>query len=86
MIDRAKLWQELKKDPERIVGVLKNDPALMDYLLREAELKQKYCKLPKNVEDELKEKSKEFGLSEAVLIALGVFLLFALLSELSRSG
>jgi hypothetical protein len=86
MIDRGKLWQEFKRDPERLVGVLKNDPALIDYLLREAELKQKYCKLPKNVESELKEKSKELRLSEAVLIALGVILLFALLSELSRSG
>jgi len=84
MIDRTKLWQELKTDPSHLVQILKDDPALMDYLLTNAELRQKYCKLPDEVEQELKKKSKELGLSEAILIALGIVLLFALLAKLSR--
>ena len=71
-------------DPNRLVQILKDDPALMDYLFTNAELRQKYCKLPDEVEQELKKKSKELGLSEAILIALGIVLLFALLAELRR--
>jgi len=78
------LLEEIRRDPERLILILKEDPALMDYLLKKVELKQKYLKLPEDVEEKLKDKARESGLSEAALILLGLFLLFALLEGRKR--
>lgn len=78
------MLEEIRRDPERLILILKEDPALMDYLLKKVELKQKYLKLPEDVEEKLKDKARESGLSEAALILLGLFLLFALLEGRKR--
>jgi len=73
LIDKVKLWNECKKEGPKILELLKRDPALVQYLLKDFELKQKYIKLPPDWEAELKRIANELGISEADLMAWGLF-------------
>lgn len=72
MISRTNLLKEIMGKPSKLVGLLTRDPKLLKYLLSDVGLKQKYCKLPDDIEREMKETSDRLGLSESEFIALGV--------------
>jgi len=84
-LDRAELRSRLITNREDIRRVLQEDPALLDYLLGDIELKRKYVKMPDQVERDLAKRSRELGLAEGVLLGLGAALLLLLLAEIFKS-
>ena len=80
-VNRDELRQRLMNDREEIKNVLRQDPALAEYLLSDVELKRKYVKMPDQVENQLVETSRQLGVAEGVLLGLGAALLFLLLAE-----
>jgi hypothetical protein len=80
-VNRDELLQRLMNDREEIKNVLRQDPALAEYLLSDVELKRKYVKMPDQVENQLVETSRQLGVAEGVLLGLGAALLFLLLAE-----
>ncbi len=79
--NRSALRQQILSSPDEIKRVLREDPALAQYVLNDVELKRKYVKLPNQIEQDLELRSKQLGLAEGVLLGLGVALLIALLAE-----
>ncbi len=79
--NRPALRQQILSNPEEIKRILKEDPALAEYVLNDIDLKRKYVKLPNQLEQDLESRSKQLGLAEGVLLGLGVALLIALLAE-----
>lgn len=84
-LDRVELRRKLVTNREDIRRVLQEDPALVDYLLGDIELKRKYVKMPDQVEKDLAKRSRELGLAEGVLLGLGAALLLLLLAEIFKS-
>ena len=80
-VNRDELRQRFINDREEIKNVLRQDPALAEYLLSDVELKRKYVKMPDQVENQLVETSKQLGVAEGVLLGLGAALLVLLLAE-----
>jgi len=78
---REELIQRIKQNPEELAKIAREDPALLDYLLADANLKQKWCKLRPDMENGLRQVSQQTGLAEGILIGLGIALLIWLLSE-----
>ncbi len=83
---RPELRNKILANADEIKRVLKEDPALAEYVLSDTELKRKYVKLPDQMENQLAEQSRQLGLAEGVLLGLGVALLLALLAEALNSG
>jgi predicted Holliday junction resolvase-like endonuclease len=79
--NRPALRQQILSSPDEIRRVLKEDPALAEYVLNDIELKRKYVKMDNKLEQQLEAQSKQLGLAEGVLLGLGVALLIALLAE-----
>jgi predicted Holliday junction resolvase-like endonuclease len=79
--NRSALRQQILSSPDEIRRVLKEDPALAEYVLNDIDLKRKYVKMDNKLEQQLEAQSKELGLAEGVLLGLGVALLIALLAE-----
>lgn len=71
LIDKSNLLKEIR-NPDKLIKLLGKDPKLIKYLLSDIELKQKYCRLPDDVELEMKGTSSKLGLTESEFIALGV--------------
>ncbi len=80
-VNRNEVRQRLINDREEIKNVLKQDPALAEYLLADVELKRKYVRIPDQVETQLAETSHRLGVAEGVLLGLGAALLVLLLAE-----
>jgi hypothetical protein len=80
-VNRDELRQKMINDREEIKNVLRQDPALAEYLLSDVELKRKYVKMPDQVESQLVETSRQLGVAEGVLLGLGAALLVLLLAE-----
>jgi len=80
-VNRNELRQRLINNREEIKNVLKQDPALAEYLLADVELKRKYVRMPDQVETQLAETSHQLGVAEGVLLGLGAALLVLLLAE-----
>jgi hypothetical protein len=59
---------------------LRDDPALVEYLLDDVELKRKWMKLSEEHEKQLAESSRRLGLAEGVLLGLGVALLLGVIA------
>jgi len=76
--DRQKLLREIEKDPELLRRLLKQNPALFDYVFSDAEIRRKYVKVPADMEDKLKKASHQSGVAEGILIGLGIALLLAI--------
>jgi predicted Holliday junction resolvase-like endonuclease len=79
--NRPALRQQILSSPDEIRRVLKEDPALAEYVLNDIDLKRKYVKMDDKLEQQLEVQSKQLGLAEGVLLGLGVALLIALLAE-----
>lgn len=77
--DRRKLLQEIEQNPELLRRTLKENPALLDYIFSDAEIRRKYVKVPAEIEDQLKRTAHQTGVAEGVLIGLGVALLLAII-------
>jgi len=73
LIDKAKLWDECKKEGPKMLELLKRDPAVVHYLLKDFAMKQKYLKLSPDWEAELKSIANKLGISEADLMSWGLF-------------
>ena len=80
-VNRDELRQRMINDREEIKNVLRQDPALAEYLLSDVELKRKYVKMPDQVENQLVQTSRQLGIAEGVLLGLGAALLVLLLAE-----
>jgi len=76
--DREKLLREIEKNPELLRELLKQNPALLDYIFSDAEIKRKYVKVPADLEAKLKQTSHQTGVAEGILIGLGLALLLAI--------
>ncbi len=81
MFKRDELRQQLMGNRDEIQRVLRQDPALAEYILSDVELKRKYVKLPDQVEGQLAKASHDLGVAEGVLLGLGAALLILLLAE-----
>ncbi len=77
--DRAKLLRTIEKNPDLLRRVLKENPALLDYIFSDAEIRRKYVKIPSDVEEGLKRAAHQTGVAEGVLIGLGAALLLAII-------
>ena len=80
-VNRNELRQRLINDREEIKNVLRQDPALAEYLLGDVELKRKYVRMPDQVETQIAQTSHQLGVAEGVLLGLGAALLVLLLAE-----
>jgi len=69
----------IEKNPEVLRRLLKQNPALLDYLFSDAEIKRKYVKVPADLEAKLKKTSHDTGVAEGILIGLGLVLLLAII-------
>jgi len=85
-VNRARLRQQLIENRDEISRILHDDPALVEYLLSDVELKRKYVKLPDQVELELQKKSQELGLGEGVLLFLGAIMLLGILADVTGNS
>ena len=77
--DRIELLHEIEKDPELLRRTLKENPALLDYIFSDAEIRRKYVKVPAEIEKQLKKAAHQTGVAEGILIGLGVAFLLAII-------
>lgn len=77
--DRAKLLRMIERDSNLLNTILKENPALLDYIFSDAEIRRKYVKVPSDLEAKLTEASHRTGVAEGILIGLGLALLLAII-------
>lgn len=77
--DREKLLRAIEKDPNLLRRVLKENPALLDYIFSDAKIRRKYVRIPSDIEEGLKRAAHQTGVAEGVLIGLGAALLLAII-------
>lgn len=73
-MNRASLLKEIR-NPDKLIKLLKHDTKLIKYILSDVEIKLKHCRLPDDVNREMKQASRKLGLAESEFIALGVICL-----------
>lgn len=78
-LDRRKLLRAIQKDPGSLRKILNEDPALLDYIFSDAEIRRKYVRIPADLEAELKRAAHQTGVAEGILIGLGAALLLAII-------
>lgn len=79
VLDRGQLLRMMEKDRELVRRLLKQNPALLDYIFSDAEIRRKYVKVPADLEAKLKKTSHDTGVAEGILIGLGLALLLAII-------
>jgi hypothetical protein len=79
--DREALVREFLKSPEFLIDTFRKEPRLIDWVFRDAKQQRKYVKMPLEVEYKLKEIADRLGISNGLLIGIGILLLVSTLKE-----
>lgn len=73
------LKRKIMEDHELLKKTIKENPALLDYIFSDAEIRRKYVKIPAEEETKLRQAAHDAGLAEGALIGLGIALLLWIL-------
>ena len=79
MVDPKALEKQLVENPELLKNTIRQNPALLDYVFSDAEIRRKYVKILPQTEEELKQIAEQTGIAEGILLGLGVALLLWLI-------
>lgn len=79
LLSGAELKKKIMENRELLRKTIKENPALLDYIFSDAEVRRKYVKIPAEEEKKLKQAAHDSGIAEGVLIGLGIALLVAIL-------
>ena len=79
LINTKELENRLLEDPELLKTTINKNPALLDYIFSDAEIRRKYVKILPQTEEELKRLARDTGIAEGILLGLGVALLIWLI-------
>lgn len=75
----AELKNKILENRDLLRKTIKENPALLNYVLSDAEIRRKYVKIPAEEEEKLKQAARTSGIAEGVLIGLGIALLLWIL-------
>jgi len=79
LVNTKELENRLLEDPELLKTTINKNPALLDYIFSDAEIRRKYVKILPQTEEELKRLARDTGIAEGILLGLGVALLIWLI-------
>jgi len=79
MVDPKALERQLIENPDLLKNTIRRNPALLDYVFSNAEIRRKYVKILPQTEEELKQIAEQTGIAEGILLGLGVALLLWLI-------
>jgi len=75
IVDPKALEKQLVENPELLKNTIRQNPALLDYVFSDAEIRRKYVKILPQTEKELRQIAEQTGIAEGILLGLGVALL-----------
>ena len=72
LIEKKDIRKKLVENPTLLKSTIKENPALLEYVLSNAEIKRKYVKIMMEDQENLKRLAHNTGISEGTLIGIAI--------------